>query len=285
VFRFGERESEHNAAVVQLSQLANHIEDIIVRVDQGATEDYFLELVREKYSAVTAAIPSHGDSDFLKAKRSLAKKQQKKSQLPMAVPQVFDESHNRRMLEALIRRSEFIMSLLQSLSKHDKRLYLGGGALRNLVWDYLHGYPRPTQLDDVDVIYFDKLSATKDHDLAIEQGLLSRMRNMVWSVKNQARMHVANSEPPYSSLEDAISKWPETATALAARLTDDGELHLIAPHGLGDLFRLIVTPTPAFRNRLVACRQRCHEKNWGRTWPKLRFFDMEDASKDPRATS
>lgn len=32
---------------------------------------------------------------------------------------------------------------------------VGAGVLRNLVWDYLHGYRAPSDLADVDVAFFD----------------------------------------------------------------------------------------------------------------------------------
>ena len=38
--------------------------------------------------------------------------------------------------------------------------------------------------------------------------------------KNQARMHVVNNMLPYSSSVDAISKFPETATALGVTLDE-----------------------------------------------------------------
>jgi len=96
---------------------------------------------------------------------------------------------------------------------------------------------------------------------------------MAWSVKNQARMHLANNEPAYESLSDALSKWPETATAVAVRIDEAGQFEVIAPHGLTDLFRLIVAPTPHFENgRLARYRERVEQKSWRKTWPLLRVF-------------
>jgi hypothetical protein len=176
------------------------------------------------------------------------------------------------VIESLVRRSDNIMAILKALRAVDSRLYLGGGVLRNLVWDYLHGYQSPTPIDDLDVIYFDKLSATKEHDRDFENRLAGKMPNFRWSVKNQARMHVISNEEPYASVEDAVSKWPETATALVVRLTSEEQLDMIAPFGLSDLFRLIVIPTPHFAAKAERIRKRADEKEWETTWPKLRVI-------------
>lgn len=149
--------------------------------------------------------------------------------------------------------------------------------IRNVVWDYLHEYSAATPIDDVDVIYFDPKERTKEHDAAFEAKLRNSIPNLKWSVKNQARMHEMNIDTPYTSLEDAVSKWPETATAMAARLGAGGEIEVVAPHGFDDLFRLVVSPTPHFLTRLDRYRSRIIQKNWGHHWPRLRFFDLDDA--------
>ena len=144
--------------------------------------------------------------------------------------------------------------------------------MRNAVWDYLHGYKSPTAADDVDVIYFNKLDTEKRHDQAIEDRLNKRIPNVRWSVKNQARMHTVNNEEQYDSLAHAIERWPETATAFAARLHDSGHLEIIAPHGFDDLLRLIVRSTPAFHNRQDVVQKRCDDKSWLKIWPHLRLI-------------
>ena len=56
--------------------------------------------------------------------------------------------------------------------------------------------------------------------------LRSYLPTIPWSVKNQARMHIANNIPPYSSAVDAISKFPETATALGVKLDDENNVEI-----------------------------------------------------------
>lgn len=150
--------------------------------------------------------------------------------------------------------------------------WVGAGFVRSKVWDYLHGYARPTPLSDIDVIYFDPAdtseAAEKGHELQLS-GLLG---GLPWSVKNQARMHEKNGDAPYRSSVDALSRWPETATCVAVTLTQDGRLKLAAPHGIADLVSLTVRPSPAFR--LEAYRDRVGRKGWQQKWPNLTFHDL-----------
>ncbi|MNI54002.1 hypothetical protein D3C73_1088650 [compost metagenome] len=98
-----------------------------------------------------------------------------------------------------------------------------------------------------------------------------------WSVKNQARMHTVNNLEPYSSSTDGMSKFPETATGLGLALTQQGELLLSAPHGVGDVINLIVRPSPLFR-----ANPRLHEiyetriakKNWQAVWNRLQILSV-----------
>jgi uncharacterized protein len=180
------------------------------------------------------------------------------------------------MVKTVIRKSDLTMQILSAVREADDRFYVGGGLVRNLIWDHLHGFTPSTPCDDVDIVYFDSLSNLKNHDEVLESKLKGIFPNLRWSVKNQARMHTVNGEEQYKSLEEAISKWPETATAIAARLNAAGEIEIIAPHGLSDLFRLIVRATPAFRNRENRIRERVEQKRWKETWPKLEIFLRED---------
>ena len=86
-------------------------------------------------------------------------------------------------------------------------------------------------------------------------------------------MHVRNGVPPYIDTADACARWPETATAVAARWSN-GDVELLAPHGVEDLVSLIVRPTPAFMGRRDEIVRRIATKNWRVRWPKLRFIDI-----------
>ncbi len=149
--------------------------------------------------------------------------------------------------------------------------WIGAGFLRGAVWDRLHGCGQPTALADLDVIYHDPgcLDPAIDEDL--ERRLAAVLPGEPWSVRNQARMHRQNGDPPYGSSAEAVAHWLETPTAVAVRLNADRGLSLLAPLGTRDLLNFVVRPTPHLRDhRLDAYRTRLRTKNWPAKWPKLR---------------
>lgn len=146
--------------------------------------------------------------------------------------------------------------------------WIGAGFVRAPVWDALHGYDEPTPLGDIDVIFFDPVSA-EAREAPAEAALSEALPGLPWSVRNQARMHLHNGDPPYRDTADALSKWLETATAVALRLGPSG-LEILAPHGLDDLYGLRVRPTPHARaHRMGPYLDRLARKGWQERWPKL----------------
>lgn len=234
------------------------------------------DMIRQKYESIIQIIPANTDKEFIKAKRDFVEKERKRNSLALTAQDIFIESENEKTLIALIRRSSEVMNILKILLEVNPDLHLGGGLVRNTVWDFLHGYPRPTPVDDVDVVYFNKLSNSKEHDTELENILKSKAPNLRWSVKNQARMHIFNKEPEYHSIQEAIEKWPETATAIAIKLEKSGGITTLKPHGLSDLFRLIVRPTPHFSERKQRIIDRLDSRDWLKTWPKLKTVCLDE---------
>ena len=156
--------------------------------------------------------------------------------------------------------------------------WIGAGFVRNLVWDRLHGFARPTPLNDIDVLYFDPSDRSRDTERALEVRLRRAMPGEPWSVRNQARMHRRNKDAPYRSTCHALTFWAETPTAVAVGL-HGGRLTLIAPFGTHDLMALTVRPTPRFRHKMAIFRARIAAKNWPAQWPQLTV--SEDPSPVP----
>jgi len=55
-------------------------------------------------------------------------------------------------------------------------------------------------------------------------------------------------------------------------LGDDGELRVIAPHGLDDLFGMVVRRNPV-RVSLQTYRQRIADKRYAERWPRVRIIE------------
>tara|TARA_R110001606_G_scaffold397010_2_gene572342 strand:+ start:6054 stop:7151 length:1098 start_codon:yes stop_codon:yes gene_type:complete len=277
VFHFGKKQSDAERAIVFLTNLINQIEDMLSSEQRGKLiiSNLEVEMIRHKYESVVQSIPANTDKEFIKAKKDYKIQERKKNKLSLTGQEVFIDSENERVFLALIKQSSLIMDILKILRDVDSGLYLGGGVVRNSVWDFLHGYPRSTPVDDVDVVYFNKLNSSKVHDTKLESILESHASNLKWSVKNQARMNIFNNECEYFTMEDAVSKWPETATSIVIRLDESGRIIIIKPHGLSDLFRLIVRPTPHFSDKKQRIVDRMTTRKWLSIWPKLKTASLE----------
>jgi hypothetical protein len=171
-------------------------------------------------------------------------------------------------------RQPHIMKLLTAVEELGiADCWVGAGLIRNVVWNHLHGFPTdPVPGSDVDVVYCDSINASLARDLSIEVRLGAKYPDVPWSVHNQARMHTANGDAPYRDVADAIRCWPETATAVAARI-DHGRVKVLAPCGIDDLVGLIVRPTPAFTRKMAIYQKRVAEKAWRKRWPNLKYVD------------
>jgi hypothetical protein len=186
------------------------------------------------------------------------------------------EGDAQRLL-ALLRATPWLMRALQAGAALGLPSWaIGAGALRNRVWDHLHGFAAPTPLADLDFIYFDAEGRT--NEAQIERRLRQACPELPWEVCNQAGVHLwlrddlGQPVPPLRSLQEGVASWPETATALAVWLDRDGQLRLIAPFGLADLFGLRLRHNPA-RASLASYLQRLVEKRWTERWPLLEVQD------------
>lgn len=173
----------------------------------------------------------------------------------------------------LIENDEWMMNVLQlakSLELPD--WWICAGFVRSKIWDTLHNYEVRTTTPDVDVIYFDPFRKDELYEQSLEKKLINLDASIPWSVKNQARMHVVNNMPPYSSSIDAISKFPETATALGVTLDELNNVILTAPCGIEDVIALQVRPTAHFletKERLHMYNARVTKKNWQNKWSNI----------------
>ncbi len=157
--------------------------------------------------------------------------------------------------------------------------WIAAGAVRNAVWDALHGPDHSTPLTDVDVIWFDAMNASEAQDRRLQSRLCAALPGVTWSVKNQARMHRRNEDPPYADSLDAMRHWPETATGIAARLASDNSIQLCAAYGFADLLDCVLKPTPWFSGkRRAVFQQRVVSKRWQTIWPRLTVAATDQAA-------
>ena len=164
--------------------------------------------------------------------------------------------------------------MLQAVRDCDRPEWaVGAGAIRSLVWDYLHGYTEPTPLSDVDVVYFDPNDLSAERDAHLEAALRERLPGVPWEATNQAGVHLwyanyfgGDGVEPLTSVADGVGTWPETATCVGVRLEQDDSLIVIAPLGLDDLFDMVVRHNER-RASVAQYRKRLAEKGVKEKWP------------------
>lgn len=163
-----------------------------------------------------------------------------------------------------------VLSALRDLALPDA--WLSAGSVRNALWNHLTGQPVFDPETDCDVVFFDPGRPDEDNRL-IEKQLDELAPGYGWEVKNQVYMHPHSpNTAPYRNSCDAISKYPETCTAIGVRLVGE-DLEVFAPYGLEDLSQFILRPTPHFladEERLQVYQERLVKKNWKRKWSALR---------------
>ena len=164
--------------------------------------------------------------------------------------------------------------------------WIGAGFVRDAVWDQLHGRGPLHPAGDVDILWFDPAQSKPEIDRSLEIQLKQRCSTLLWSVKNQSRMNVRNGDAAYVCVADAMRHWPETATAVAVRLSEMGDLEINAPYGLDDLFDLRLVPTPYFvTSKHHIFQQRILQKQWLKRYPQLTLPAPRMLTRPPPAAT
>lgn len=151
---------------------------------------------------------------------------------------------------------------------------IGAGAIRNAVWDHLHGFSEPTPLADIDLVFFDSNDTSVDRERQVEEALTGQLRGVPWEARNQAAVHLwfpdkfGYDVEPFGSTAEAIASWPETATSVAVRLNEDDDLAVVAPCGLSDLLGMVHRRNPA-RVTVEEYERRLATKRIGELWPRV----------------
>jgi hypothetical protein len=185
-------------------------------------------------------------------------------------------------LVALVRGSPVMMRALRAArSVNPPDWVIGAGAIRDRVWDHLHGFTRATPVKDVDLAFFDPVSLDGERERGVQRALTAQAPELAWDVTNQAGVHLwyphvfGVEVDPLTSTSDAVATWPETATAIGVRLLSDDTIRVVAPYGLDDLFGLVCRRNPRRATR-EQYRRRVENKRIAKRWPRVRILDAGD---------
>jgi uncharacterized protein len=190
-----------------------------------------------------------------------------------------NEEEYTQELTRIICSNSWLMRVLETVRLCDPPDWLvGAGVIRNVVWDYLHGFREPTPIADVDVIFFDASDLSSERDQEVQEQLVTLLADVPWEATNQAAVHLWYEDvfgfpvAPFRSSEEAVSTWPETATSVAVRLLANDELHVVAPCGLTDLFGMVLRRNPRRVTREMF-HQRLQTKRITEKWPLVQVID------------
>ncbi len=177
----------------------------------------------------------------------------------------------------VVRRSPPLVKALHAAHQVDAPQWLiTAGAIRDAVWDALHDRPLQTLPRDLDFAFFDRDDLAPEGEDFIERQLRLHAPDLPWDVKNQASVHLwypdvfGSAVQPFTSCAEAVATFPETATCVGVRLIADGDLLVVAPHGLADLLGGVCRHNPT-RVSEGFYRRRIRDKGWRARWPKVEF--------------
>jgi hypothetical protein len=77
----------------------------------------------------------------------------------------------------MVHSSEGLMSALVAVRSLGLGSWcIGAGAVRSLAWDTLHGFDKPSALEDIDVVYFDDAAGDPGQETYLESQDLFALR-------------------------------------------------------------------------------------------------------------
>ena len=183
-------------------------------------------------------------------------------------------------LEEILFKNETLKEVLKRLEKSNlKNYYVGAGCINQTVFNYLHGLRIDANINDYDIVYYDEDTSYEKEDIVIKyvEELLSDL-NIKLDVKNEARVHIWYNEKynenrmPYTSVEDAVSRWETTITCIGVRL-ENNNLIVDAPYGLNDLFNMVIRPVKTDFTEADYIRK---INKWKKNWPKLTIIPWKE---------
>ena len=166
-----------------------------------------------------------------------------------------------KIFKKIIRKNKKLMSVLEVLDDYSKsnpnfsNYYIGAGSINQTVFNYLTGRDINYGIKDLE-----KLLGNK---------------NILYDIKNQARVHIwynekynANREK-YKSCEDAISSWGATITCIGVRL-ENNRMKVYCPYGLNDIFTMTIRP---IKKCFTKEQYDARVKRWKAKWNELNVIE------------
>lgn len=178
-------------------------------------------------------------------------------------------------LRSVLSRNEILTDVMTRTATMElPGWYVTAGCLFQTVWNVVTDRPPTSGIKDYDIFYFDGTDLSWEaEDAAIKAGqeIFAGLPAEV-EIRNEARVHLWYEQkfgvpcPPHESTEAAIDSFAATTCCLGVRLEADGGWRIYAPHGLSDVFNLVVRPNPILAPREV---YETKAARWKDEWPEL----------------
>jgi uncharacterized protein len=184
---------------------------------------------------------------------------------------------------AALRRNRTLTEVLaRAAAMNLPSWYLVAGCLYQTVWNVVTGQPPEAGILDYDLAYFDGSDLSWDGEDAVIGAGRQAFAGLPAPVqiRNQARVHLWYEHKfgvpchPHQSAEAAIDTFEATTACLGVRLQSGGRWRIYAPHGLADVFNLVVRPNPMLAPRHV---YQAKTARWREQWPSLTVLPWPDS--------
>lgn len=192
--------------------------------------------------------------------------------------------------EALSQNDVLTKVLSRSASLGLPGWYLAAGCLSQTVWNVVTGRSPIHGIRDYDLFYFDAGDMSWEAEDTVIQSARHAFRDITTEVevRNEARVHLWYEKkfgtpcPPYTSTESAIDSFAATTCCLGVRLEPGGRWRVYAPHGLSDVFNLVVRPNPVVAPHSVYAAK---TSRWLSQWPELTILPWPTPMTSPSPSS
>ncbi|WP_206796472.1 nucleotidyltransferase family protein [Amycolatopsis sp. MtRt-6] len=178
-------------------------------------------------------------------------------------------------LRTILTRNEILVELLGRARGFGlPNWYLTAGCVVQTAWNVLTGREAAHGIEDYDLFYHDPADLSWAAEDRVIRSVAASCADLpvIVEVRNEARVHLwyeakfGTPCPPFANTEAAIDAFPAVCSCVGVRAGKDGSWHFHAPHGLDDLFAMIVRPNPVLAPREVFERK---VARWLARWPEL----------------
>lgn len=192
------------------------------------------------------------------------------------------EDERRSALQRLIAEMPAVLRILTTIRDLELQdAWLVSGGLYQNAWNILTGRPEGYGIKDYDVTYFDGSDLSYEAEDRVIQSVAAKLSGITELVetRNQARVHLwypgrfGRAYPQLTCTTEALTFYASKTHAIAARITQDGQIELAAPYGLSNIFAMRLVPNKVLDNA------RTHMEKGERMkalWPELEVVGWDD---------